>query len=175
MLFLLALLLLLGFLILLIIGLISPQAGLFWYRGRRTRLKSFGIYVSAIALILCVAKLSEHKCTRNAILDKYPPESRKYKTELLARLRIINPNDLDYYLEDYIEKDGRQFLDVYMHSKQLCAITRMEITGLEKMAWIIEGKAMGSHGAGIDQLKFRIDSTGGNYQFTITDFDHLID
>lgn len=175
MIFLLTVLAILTLFILLIIGLISPQAGLFWYRGRRTRLKSFGIYASAIAIILCVAKFSEHRCTRNAILDKYPPESREYKTELLARLRTTNPADMDYYLEDYIEKDGRQFLDVSMHSQQLCAITRMEITGLEKMAWIIDGKAMGSHGAGLDDLKFGIDSSDGDYRFYVKDFDHLID
>lgn len=175
MIFFLTILAILTLFILLVIGLISPQAGLFWYKGRRTRLLSFGMYASAIVLIMCVAKLTEHKCTRNAILDKYPPESREYKTELLTHLRTANLADLDYYIEDYSEKDDRQFLDVSMHSKELCAITQMEITGVEKMAGIISEKAMGSHGAGLDELKFRIDSVDGNYHFYITDFDHIID
>ena len=120
------------------------------------------------------------KCTNtNPVFDRFSPETKAYKAELVKQLNNSNETKTSYWIEQYVEAEGRIFMSIYVQGEGLCAKTRLDITDTANGGSQIRGykkiKGGGFSGAELSGLTYSIDSSTGDYNFILTDVAHIID
>lgn len=120
-----------------------------------------------------------HCKNTNPVFDKYPIASKEYKAELVRQLNRQAPGKTRFWIDNYIEENGRKYMGMFVQGEGLCAKGILDITDSTAGGFRIKHykdiKGGGFSGAELDGLNYRIDSSTGNYNFVLTDVAHIID
>ena len=114
----------------------------------------------------------------NPVFDKYGFEQREYKAELIKQLKVVDNNKLTYWIDQYVEREGKQFMSLYIQGGDLCAKGIFDITNVppgNRLQFYKQKKGGGFSGAELRGLTYRIDSSNGDYQFIYETVEHIID
>jgi hypothetical protein len=123
-----------------------------------------------------VVGCNNHRCATGAMYDLYDTVANKeYAMEVVGRLSRVVPDKMDVYIGDYSADNGRDYLQIALHSDSVCAVVKMDITDCAEMNHVKEMKGMSYRSAGIRGLKYRIDSGGGELRFVMESIEDIID
>ena len=115
------------------------------------------------------------------VFTEFSPDANEYKAELISQINSADARKLTYWIDKFTTNDSQYYLVVYVQGEKICAKAMLDITDSErfkpsKIAVTKRRKGgFGYHGAELSGLKYRIDSTGNNYNFVFESVDHVID
>lgn len=136
-------------------------------------------FLLSLLLITTFTACDRPECkNNNPVFDKYTPEQREYKAELIKQLKATKSNTLRFWIDQYIAREGRTFMSVYVQGDGLCAKGILDITDVptgNRLQYYKQVGGGGYSGAELDGLKFRIDSSNGDYQFIYENVKRIID
>jgi hypothetical protein len=128
-------------------------------------------YVPALLLSITLLSCDRPKCTNsNAVLLQHAPESNEYKAELIKQLNAPGHWDVAYWIDGYTTSNGREYMIAYIQDVTLCAKALLDITKTDELKQFKKVAGKSYSGARLRGLKYRIDSTNGNYDFV---FEHV--
>lgn len=115
-------------------------------------------------------------CTNtNPIFDKFNPDSKEYKSELIKQLETVDKSKLRYWLKEYMESNGRELLLFYIQGDGLCAQIVLNVEQWNKLEELRKKKGVSYRNAEFKELKFDIQQDSLNIRFIYRDFDKIID
>jgi hypothetical protein len=93
---------------------------------------------------------------------------------LAKQIKSIQAENLSYWYDKYLKKDGREYIVVYIQGQGLCAKGEIQVTDWSKITGMRK-EISGYGGAKLEGLNFEIiqDSTGTNFLYK--DVDRVID
>lgn len=119
--------------------------------------------VSTLTLALFGVILFATGCDRpvckntNPVFDKYSPDTKAYKDELVKQLATVDRSKLSYWMDTY-RRDGKsQQILAHIQGAGLCAKILLTIEGSEKgIEDLLAKKGKSYSGAGLRDLEFDI-------------------
>ncbi len=128
--------------------------------------KIFYLLASCFLLVVLISCNNRPDCTNsNEIFNKYSPGDRVYKNELVRQLSLVDNSKLKYWIQEYAEIEGENFIYFYIQGDGLCAIIEININ-TEKIKKEIEL----THN-GIPPKHMTIGSTHRGIEFMNLEFD----
>ena len=131
--------------------------------------------INLIALVFCFTLVSCHNIVgnKNPIFDKFKPESKEYKDKLAEKIKE-NPNDIDYYLNNYHIINNNEYLEFNVEGNDFKAIGFVLVKDWKKMQLIKKNKAAGYCGAEFG-LQLDVISNPDGAILVYKDLDWIID
>ena len=115
-------------------------------------------------------------CTNiNPIFDKYSPDTKQYKDELVNQLKLVDNSKLHYWFEKYKEKEGQEYLYFHIQGDGLCAKIVLSVKQWNKIEELRERKGVTFRGAEFVNLKFDIQQDSLDTEFIYRNFLYIID
>ena len=109
------------------------------------------------------------------VFSKYAPNTKRYKEELIRRLQKNGPDKSVFYTNMYSEKDGKQFMSVFIKGDSLCARGMLDITNAAGLEHFRKVKGINCYGYALDGLKYKIDTLKDDYNFIFESVDAIED
>ena len=132
------------------------------------------LFVS-LALLFAACDRPECKNT-NPVFDQFAPDSKEYKAELAVQLKKVNAGKLSYWIDKYQHQEEKDFMTIHVQGDGLYAKTILDITNDGgRFSQLKSVKGGGYSGAGLSGLKFRIDSSGGEFNFVFESLNRIVD
>jgi hypothetical protein len=134
------------------------------------------IITAFIFLIFNISCDKPYYKNRNMIFDKFAPETKEYKDELIKQLEKADKTKLTYWLESYNENDTSQSINVKIQGDSLCALIVLKITSSKKgIEGIIKNKGKGYIGAELINLKFEMEKDNTLTEFIFEEISEIKD
>ena len=111
----------------------------------------------------------------NPVFDKFSPETKEYKDELVKQLKRVDNSKLTYWLDKYQEADTQEFLYIFIQGDGLCAKGVVTVKQWNKLEGIKRTKGKGYVGAKLKNLKLDIYQDSANTELIYRDVDRIID
>lgn len=116
--------------------------------------------------ILAIAACDRPKCTNdNPVFEEYGPKSNEYKGELVKQLQTRHFEGVRYWVDKYVEIDGKPFMTVFIQADGLCAQGYLDIKNPNKLPQYKNVKGISYSGAEIKGLQYKIDTIDGKIVF----------
>lgn len=132
--------------------------------------------LSLLYLLLFLPSCSHNDCKKNAVFNKFSPETKEYKAELVKQLKLTDKKKITYRFLALFERDSLQFILVSIEGGGLCAIAPLKI---EKWDSVIEGiqksKGKGYLNAEFKNLEFKISEDSLENEFIYQSVGAIID
>lgn len=129
-----------------------------------------------IAFTLFFANCDMPECKNtNPIFDRYTVDSKEYKAELVKQLHIVPADKLSYRIDEYIEKEGKIYMSIFIQGPGLCAKGLFDITNDSSLEYYRKKKGIGYKGAELRGLQYIIDSTNGEPNLICTNAGYIVD
>jgi hypothetical protein len=130
-------------------------------------------------IIVSIISCDRPTCTNtNRVFDQNPPASKEYKRELARSINTAGHNNVRYWIDEYMEKEGKTLMTIYIQGHGLCAKGILDITnsnGNSRLQHYKEVKGGSYSGAELSGLTYDIDSSHGDYNFIFRDVQRIID
>jgi hypothetical protein len=112
----------------------------------------------------------------NPIFDKYSPETKEYKDELVNQLSQIDKSKLTYWMDTYQNKSNSEYMGVYIQGDGLCAKIVLVIKDSRKgIEDIIQHEGVSYVGAELEGLKFDITQDSVKTEFVFREVGNVVD
>ena len=112
----------------------------------------------------------------NPIFNKYSPDTKEYKDELVKQLNKVDKSKLTYWMDTYQEINDSRYISVYTQGDSLCAKIILKIDSSENgIERILEKKGMSYCGAELEDLKFDIKKDSISTEFVFQEISGIID
>lgn len=112
----------------------------------------------------------------NTIFDKYSPDTKEYKDELVKQLAKVNKSKLSYWIDTYQEVNNSEYIHAHVQGDGLCAKIVLVVNGADKgIEGIIKTKGMGYRGAELEDLKFEIKQDSTSTEFIFQEISGIVD
>ena len=133
--------------------------------------------LTAFCLLIFVVSCDRPQCKNtNPVFDKFSPNEKEYKDELVRQLKSVDNSKLSYWLDKYQEDDGLQYLHVFIQGDGLCAKGIVTIKKWDdKLEGIHKAKGMGYSGAELTNLKFDIYQDSSKTELIYQNLDGIVD
>ena len=107
-------------------------------------------------LFAFITSCEKPKCLNtNPVFDKYSPEEKQYKDELIKQLKLVDKSKLIYTFNRFQEDDSLQYFHISIRGEGLCAKGIITIKKWDdKLESIMKSKGMGYSGAIFKNLRF---------------------
>ncbi|MCA0132313.1 hypothetical protein [Winogradskyella alexanderae] len=129
-----------------------------------------------LLVLIILQSCDRPKCVNtNPIFDINTPNSKIYKDELLRVLNTLDRNKLNYWLKDYKEIEGTEYLFFYIQGDGLCAVIPLQMKHWNKLEDLQPKKGSGRFNAKFTNLKFDIVTDSTSTRFIYQTFDRIID
>ena len=128
-------------------------------------------------LLIFLASCNGPECKNyNPVFDKFSPSSKEYKNELVNQLKDIDHKELSYWLKEYEEVNGQEYLKFHIQSDNLCAIIILTMQHWDdKLKYVKAAKGQSYQGAEFTDLKFDILQDSLKTEFIFKNFEKIID
>lgn len=128
------------------------------------------------SLTLLIQGCNTSTCTNlNPIFEKYSPDSKEYKTELINQLNHEDRTRLTYWFHDYKKIGNRESLYFKVKGKYLCAIMVVNINGANTLQDLRNKKGVTYRGAEFVNLKYEIIHDSTVTEFRLISYERIID
>ena len=139
----------------------------------KSLIKSLAVYLLLNFIVACERPVCKNS---NTIFDKYSPDSKEYKDELIKQLANIDKSKLTYWMDMYQEDKSSQNIHAYIQGEGICAKIVLSIDGSVKgVEEILKNKGAGYVGAGLDGLKFDIKQDSIATKFVFQEIRGIVD
>ncbi len=128
--------------------------------------------ISTFILNACVAP--ECKNT-NPVFERSHPQDKEYKIELARQLKNIDNSQLGYWIRNYEEKNGKEFLYLDIRGGDLCCTMELTIENWKGLENVKRTKGVGYSGAMINDLKFNIIEAVARTEFIYRECKGIMD
>jgi len=130
--------------------------------------------LSIVVFILTSCDRPECENT-NPIFNSNSIESNTYKKELSKEIDRIGKENLTYWLSEYSEQDGQEYIVIQIQGEGLCAKGLIHVTDWKNMKGIKSSKGKGYRGAQLKGFDFDIISEGKSIIFEFNKLGRIID
>jgi len=137
--------------------------------------KLHNIFVFFCLLIFTVTCDRPECNNSNPIFNKFSPDTKQYKDELIKQLKLVNNEKLRYWLEQYQENGGQEYLYFFVQGDGLCAKIILNVKQWNKIEGVKKSKGVSYRGAEFKNLKFDIFQDTLKTEFIYKDLDKIID
>jgi hypothetical protein len=110
----------------------------------------------------------------NPKFDKFSIGSKEYKSELAKQIRRIGSENLSYWFDKYLKKDGQEFIIVDIQGRELCAKGEIQVYEWAKISGMRRAST-GFHGAELKGLQIEIKENSTGTNFIYINVDRVID
>ncbi|MEQ1665520.1 MAG: hypothetical protein ABL927_09120 [Bdellovibrionales bacterium] len=112
----------------------------------------------------------------NTIFDKYSPDTKEYKDELVIQLAKVDKSKLTYWMDTYQEVNNSKYIYAHIQGDGLCAKIVLTVNGSDKgIDGILKTKGMGYRGAELEDLKFEIKQDSTSTKFVFQEISGIVD
>ncbi len=141
---------------------------------KKNLIKILTIFCLFIFVISCSRPVCKNT---NPIFDKYSPDTKEYKDELVKQLATVDMSRLTYWMDIYREDDSVQkYIQAHVQGDGLCAKIVLVVKGSVKgIEGILRTKGMGYRGAGLKGLKFDIKQNSTSTEFIFQEVSWILD
>ena len=135
------------------------------------------ISVLTFCLVFLLISCDRPECTNtNEIFDKYAPNTREYKDELVKQLKLIDKSKLTYWMSVYHEEKNSKYIRAHIQGDGLCAKIELLVKDSQKgIEGIIKHKGMSYSGAELEELKFEIIQDSTTTEFVFEEISGIVD
>src|SRR5690606_9051156 len=121
----------------------------------------------AFCFLTLTASCERPECKNtNIIFEKYSPEAKQHRDELVNQLAKADKSQLTYWMDSYKEKDNSPCLHAHIQGGDLCAKISLTIQDEGSVIEeIIKSTGMGHRGAELADLAFDIKQTSERAEF----------
>ena len=133
--------------------------------------------ITALSLLIFIVSCDrpEYKNT-NVIFNKFTPETKEYKDELIKQIEKVDKTKVTYWMKSYHENDNSQSINVNIQSDSLCAEIVLKIASSKNgIEGILKNKGKGYIGAELKNLKFEIEKDSASTEFIFEEISGIID
>ncbi len=133
--------------------------------------------ITVFCFLLIIVSCNRPNCRNtNPIFDKFSPDRKEYKDELVNELEKVDKSKLTYWMDRYQEIGNSQFMYVNIQGDGLCAIIVLSIESSKKgIEGILKNKGNGYIGAKLDNLKFKIKKDSTSIEFIFKEISGIVD
>ena len=133
--------------------------------------------ITAFSILIFIVSCDRTECTNtNVIFDKFTPETKEYKDELIKQIAKVDKTKLTYWMKSYQENDNSQSINVNIQSDSLCAEIVLKIASSKNgIEGILKNKGKGYIGAELKNLKFEIEKDSASTEFIFEEISGIID
>jgi len=112
----------------------------------------------------------------NTIFDKYSPDTKEYKDELVKQLANVDKSKLTYWMDTYQEDNNSEYIHAHIQGDGLCAKIVLTVNGSDKsIEGILKNKGMGYGGAELEDLKFEVKQDSTSTEFVFQEISGIAD
>jgi len=133
--------------------------------------------ITAFSILIFIVSCDRTECINtNVIFDKFTPETKEYKDELLKKIAKVDKTKLTYWMKSYQENDNSKSINVNIQGDSLCAVIALKISSSKKgIEEILENKGKGYIGAELENLKFEIVKDSKSTEFIFEEISGIND
>lgn len=133
--------------------------------------------VTFFCLFIIIVGCNRPKCNNtNPIFNKFLPDTKEYKDELVTELEKVDKTKLTYWMDNYQEIGNSQFIFINIQGDGLCAKIVLTIDSSKKgIELLIKNKGDGYIGAELKNLKFNIKKESMSTEFIFEEISGIID
>ena len=134
------------------------------------------LFILLISLTSVFIACDRPECKNtNPVFDKYSPDTREYKAELVKQLETVDNSTLTYWFKDYVESDGQELLYFNIQGEGLCAVIVLHVDDWGKLKELRQMKGDTFRGAEFKNLTFNTQQDSTNIKFLFKDYSRIID
>lgn len=133
--------------------------------------------ITAFSLLVFIVSCDKPVCKNtNIIFDKFTPETKAYKDELIKQIEKVDKTKLTYWMKSYHENDNSQSINVNIQGDSLCAVIVLKIASSKNgIEGILKNKGKSYIGAELKNLKFEIEKDSASTEFIFEEISGIID
>lgn len=133
--------------------------------------------ITVFSLLIFIVSCDRPVCKNtNIIFDKFTPETKEYKDELIKQIEKVDKTKLTYWMKSYHENDNSQSINVNIQGDSLCAVIVLKIASSKNgIEGILKNKGKSYIGAELKNLKFEIEKDSGSTEFIFEEISGIID
>ena len=110
----------------------------------------------------------------NTVFDKFSHDASEYKSELATILKS-RPEGLHYTFNKFVEKDGKEYLDIQIKGDSFTATGLVLVKNWNKLKSIKRTKGKGYSGAELMGLKLDIEENSSGATLVYNDLERIAD
>ncbi len=127
-------------------------------------------------LLFFLASCDRPDCKNtNPVFDSNGIETNIYKQELVKQMDKVGKDNLTYWLSNYIEENGKEFITVNIQGGDLCAKGLLQVNDWKSIEGIKRTKGVSYNGAQLKGLKFNTITTGESIDFIYKNIESIVD
>lgn len=112
----------------------------------------------------------------NSTFDKYAPDTKEYKDELVKQLATVDKSKLTYWMDTYQEDNNSKYINALIQGDGLCAKIVLTVNDSGKgIEDILKNKGKGYHGAQLEDLKYDIKQDSTSIEFVFQEISGIVD
>jgi len=136
--------------------------------------------VNVLFILFCLfmffSACERTNCTNtNPVFDKFRPDDKEYKAELIKQLETTDKSKLRYWFKEYVVSNDRELLFFYIQGDGLCAQLVLYVEKWNKLGELRKKKGVSFRNAEFKALKYDIQRDSLNIRFIYRDHDKIID
>ncbi len=140
-----------------------------------TRISTFLFTIFGLAILTIGCDRPACKNT-NTTFDKYAPDTKEYKDELVKQLATVDISKLTYWMDAYQEDNNSKYINAIVQGDGLCAKIDLTVNDSGKgIEDILKNKGNGYRGAQLEDLKFDIKQDSTSTEFVFQEISEIID
>ena len=140
-----------------------------------TKISTFILTIFVLTILVTGCDRPTCKNT-NPVFDKYSPDAKEYKDELVKQLATVDKSKLTYWMDTYQADNNSQYINAHIQGDGLCAKIVLTINSSDKgIEGIIKTKGMGYRGAELEDLKFDIKQDSTSTEFIFQEISGIVD
>jgi hypothetical protein len=140
-----------------------------------TKISIFILTIFGLALLTVGCDRPACKNT-NSIFDKYAPDTKEYKDELVKQLAKVDKSKLTYWMDTYQENSNFKYINAHIQGDGLCAKIVITVNDSRKgIEGILKNKGMSYSGAELSALKFDIKQDSVSTEFIFREVSEIVD
>lgn len=127
-------------------------------------------------LLIFLASCDRPDCENtNSIFDSNGAETNAYKKELVKEMDRVGKENLTYWLSNYTEQNGKEFITVNIQGDGLCAKGLLQVSDWKNIEGIKRTKGVSYNGAQLKGLTFDIITNGESIDFIYKNIASIVD
>ncbi len=112
----------------------------------------------------------------NAIFDKFSPDTKEYKDELVKQLATVDKSKLTFWIDGYKEENNSKYILANIQTEGLCAKIFLSVKDSKKgIEGVIDKKGVSYIGAELEDLKFDIKQDSTTTEFVFQEISGIVD
>ena len=138
------------------------------------RIKALNMFLLT-SIFIVVNSCDRPECNNtNPTFVKFTADSKEYKKELAKEMQSIGIENLSYWFEKYIKQGDKEFIEIHIQGKTLCAIGKIQVNDWSKISGMRK-VTNGYRGAELKGLRIKIQNDSTETNFVYDNIETIID